>query len=96
MLFFVGTIVSGLCAVWFYRTAMMKGAPAFQWGIVGFGSYFLTNLIWTFWVTKPIASKMAAQSATKAGLLTSSGILIGGLVAWLIWSRLLNKLKSPV
>ena len=90
----LGTIISMLCSVWFYRTAAAKGAPAIQWAVVGFMSYFLTNLIWTFWVTKPIALKLMAQGAGgKAGLISSSGVLLGALVAWLIWSQLLNKLK---
>ena len=91
----LGVIISMLSAVFFYRTAAAKGAPAIQWAVVGFASYFLSNLIWTFWVTKPIAVKLAAQNLnTKAGLLMSSGILIGALVAWLIWSQLLNKVKA--
>jgi hypothetical protein len=93
-MFLLGTIISMLCSVWFYRTAVAKGAPAVQWAIVGFVSYLLTNLIWTFWVAKPIATKLLAQNAGgKAGVLMSSGVLIGALVAWLVWSQLLNKLK---
>jgi len=95
MLMLLGVLISMFSSVWFYRTAAAKGAPAIQWAVVGFGSYFLTNLIWTFWVSKPIAVKLAAQNLnTKAGLVASSGILIGALVAWLIWSLLLNRLKS--
>ncbi len=94
MLMMLGVIISMLSSVLFYRTAAAKGAPAVQWAVVGFASYFLTNLIWTFWVTKPIALKLAAQNLnTKAGLVTSSGIVIGAVVAWLIWSLILNKLK---
>jgi len=94
MLMMLGVIISMLSSVLFYRTAAAKGAPAIQWAVVGFGSYFLSNLIWTFWVSKPIAVKLAAQNLTgKAGLVSSSGILIGALVAWLVWSQLLNKLK---
>ena len=95
MLMLLGVIISMFISVLFYRTAAAKGAPAIQWAAVGFASYFLTNLIWTFWVSKPIAVKLAAQNLnTKAGLVTSSGILIGALVAWLVWSQLLSKLKA--
>ena len=95
MLMVLGVIISMLSSVLFYRTAAAKGAPAIQWAVVGFASYFLTNLIWTFWVSKPIAIKLATQNLnTKAGLVTSSGILIGAVVAWLIWSQLLSKLKA--
>ncbi len=93
-MFLLGAIISILCAVWFYRTAVAKRAPAIQWAVVGFVSYFLTNFIWTFWVSKPIAVKLLAQKATiKAGLVSGSGILLGAVVAWLVWSRVLNKLK---
>lgn len=95
MLMMLGVIISMLSSVLFYRTAAAKGAPAIQWAVVGFGSYFLTNLIWTFWVSKPIAVKLAAQNLnTKAGLVSSSGIIIGAVVAWLIWSQILSKLKA--
>ena len=95
MLFFLGAVVSIACAVLFYRTAAAKGAPAIQWAVVGFGAYFLSNLIWSLVVTKPIATKLMAQGTTaKAALLSGSGILVGAAVAWLIWSKILNKLKE--
>lgn len=94
-MFLLGAIISTLCAVWFYRTAAAKGAPAVQWAVVGFGVYFLTNLIWTLWVTKPIATKLVIQGTTlKAGILSSSGILIGAGAAWLVWSQILCKIKE--
>lgn len=94
MLMMLGVIISILSSVLFYRTAAAKGAPAIQWAVVGFASYFLTNLIWTMTVSKPIALKLIAQNlSTKAGLVSSSGIVIGALVAWLIWSQLLSRLK---
>ena len=91
----LGTIISMLCSVLFYRTAAAKGAPAIQWAVVGFVSYFLTNFIWTFWVAKPIVTKLVAQGGggAKAAIFSSSGILLGAFIAWLIWSQLLNKLK---
>jgi hypothetical protein len=94
MLMMFGVIISMLSSVLFYRTAAAKGAPAIQWAVVGFGSYFLTNLIWTLTVSKPFAIELAKQNLnTKAGLVSSSGIIIGALVAWLIWSQILSKLK---
>ncbi len=94
-MFVLGAIISIVCSVWFYRTAVAKRAPAIQWAVVGFVSYFLTNFIWTFWVSKPIAVKLLAQKATvKAGLVSGSGILLGAVVAWLVWSQILNKLKA--
>ncbi|MFM8332195.1 MAG: hypothetical protein ACKN9T_10940 [Candidatus Methylumidiphilus sp.] len=95
MLMMLGIIISMLSSVLFYRTAAAKGAPAIQWAVVGFGSYFLTNLTWTFMVSQPIAHKLAAQNLNgKAMLVNGSGILLGVVVAWLIWSQLLNKLKA--
>lgn len=94
-MFLLGAIISSLCAVWFYRTAAAKGAPAVQWAIVGFMAYFLTNLIWSLSVSKPIATKLLVQGATaKAGIVSGSGVLLGAVVAWLIWSFVLNKIKA--
>jgi len=95
MLMMLGIIISMLSSVLFYRTAAAKGAPAIQWAVAGFGSYFLSNLIWTFLVSKPIATKLIAQNlGGKAALVSASGILVGAAAAWLIWSQLLSKLKT--
>lgn len=97
MLMLLGIIISMASSVFFYRTAAAKGAPAIQWAVVGFGSYFVTNLIWTFLVSKPIATQLIAQNMNaKAGWVSSSGIVIGVVVTGLIWSQLLNKLKPAV
>ena len=94
-MFVLGALISILCSVWYYRTAIAKGAPAIQWAFVGFISYFLTNFVWTFWVSKPIATKFLSQNRSrKAGMVSASGIIIGALVAWLIWYQILNKLKK--
>lgn len=91
----LGGIISILCAVWFYRTAVAKAAPGIQWAVVGFVTFFLPNLVWKLWVAQPIAVKFHAQNAfLKAGLISNSGVLVGAVVAWLVWSKVLNKLKS--
>ncbi len=91
-----GGIISILIAVWFYRTAEAKKAPAFQWAFVGFITYYLPNLIWTFWVAKPAVVRMHATSAgLSATLIGHSGILLGVVCAGLVWMQVLKKLKTP-
>lgn len=91
-----GGIISILIAVWFYREAESKRAPAFQWAFVGFITYYLPNLIWTFWVAKPTVVKLHAQNAgLSASLIGHSGILLGVVCAGLVWLQVVRKLKAP-
>lgn len=88
-------LISIAIAYWFYRTAGLKSAPAVQWGFVGFISYLLPNLIWTFVVTKPLVVKLHAQNAGfSATLVSHSGILVGITVAVFVWYTVLNKLNA--
>lgn len=91
-----GGIISILIAVWFYREAEAKKALALHWAFVGFITYYLPNLIWTFWVAKPAVLRLHAQSAgLSATLIGHSGILLGLVCAGLVWLQVLRKLKSP-
>jgi hypothetical protein len=88
-------LVSIIVAFWFYRTANAKSAPALQWAGVGFITYYLPNLIWTFTLTKPLVTKLHAQNAgLSATLVGHSGILVGVTVAVFVWYAVLDKLKA--
>jgi hypothetical protein len=88
-------LISIVIAYWFYHTANAKSAPALQWAGVGFITYFLPNLIWTFALTKPLMMKLNTQNAGfSATLVGHSGILVGVTVAAFVWYAVLNKLKT--
>jgi hypothetical protein len=88
-------LISIIVAYWFYRTADAKSAPALQWAGVGFIAYFLSNLIWTFALTKPLVTKLHTQNAGfSATLVGHSGILVGVTVAGFVWYAVLSKLKA--
>jgi len=91
----LGGVISIAIAIWFYKTAESKGAPTFQWAFVGFVTYYLPNLIWTFWVAKPYVLKLHAQNAGfTATLLGQSGIALGVVIAGFVWFQVLRKLKN--
>jgi hypothetical protein len=91
----LGGVISIAIAIWFYKTAESKGAPTFQWAFVGFVTYYLPNLIWTFWVAKPYVLQLHSQNAGFAATLVGqSGIFLGIAVAALVWFQVLRKLKS--
>ncbi|MDD5033245.1 MAG: hypothetical protein PHE55_00680 [Methylococcaceae bacterium] len=79
----IGGIVSIVFTVWFYLTAESKKAPAIQWAIAGFISYFVPYLVWI----KLVAAKKLPYP--------SAGILVGGICAWLVLTLILKKLKQP-
>ena len=88
-------LISIIVAFWFYRTANAKSAPALQWAGVGFITYYLPNLIWTFTLVKPMVTKLHTQNAGfSATLVGHSGILVGVTVAVFVWYAVLDKLKA--
>ncbi|QFY41286.1 hypothetical protein F6R98_00525 [Candidatus Methylospira mobilis] len=88
-------LISIAVAFWFYRTANAKSAPALQWAGVGFITYLLPNLIWTFTLTKPLVKSLHTQNAGfSATLVSHSGILVGVTVAVFVWYAVLDKLKT--
>jgi len=92
----LGGVVAVLIALWFYRTADSKGAPAIQWAVAGLIAYYVPNFIWSIWVAKPILQTLHAQSAPiKASLVGHSSIVIGAACAWGVWYGFLRKLKAP-
>jgi hypothetical protein len=80
----IGGIVSIAFAVWFYVTAEKKKAPAIQWAVAGFISYFVPWLIWV----KLVGPK-------KIPFSPSISILVGATCAFLILTFVLKKIKQP-
>ena len=80
----IGGIVSIAFAVWFYLTAEKKKAPAIQWAIAGFISYFVP---WWVWVK--------VMGPKKIPFSPSISILFGAACAFLVLSFVLKRLKSP-
>jgi len=88
-------LISIAVAVWFYSVANAKSAPALQWAGVGFITYLLPNLIWTYTLTKPLMTRLHMQNSGFAATLVShSGILVGVTVAVFVWYSVLDKLKA--
>jgi len=93
----LGGLIAVAIAIWFYKTAESKGAPAVQWGIAGLISFYVPNFIWSLVVAKPWLASLHNQGAPmKSSLVGHSSILVGAVCAWLIWSFFLRSLKpSP-
>lgn len=79
----IGGIVSIAFAVWFYITAEKQKAPAIQWAVAGFISYFVPFLIWV----KMIGPK-------KIPFSPSLGILFGAVCAFLVLTFVLKRVKG--
>jgi len=80
----IGGIVSIAFAVWFYLTAEKRHAPAVQWAVAGFISYFVPWLVWV----KVMAPK-------KIPFSPSIGILFGAACAFLVLTFVLKRIKQP-
>ncbi len=80
----IGGIVSIGFAIWFYLTAEKKKAPAIQWAIAGFISYFVPWLVWV---------KVLGPKKMPFG--SSLSILVGATCAFLVLTFVLKRLKQP-
>jgi hypothetical protein len=79
----IGGIVSIVFTVWFYMTAESRKAPAIQWAIAGFISYFVPYLVW-----------LSLVKAKVVGY-PSAGVLVGAVSAGLVLTFLLKRIKPP-
>ena len=81
-------------AFWFYRTAERLHSNSVQWAIAGALSYQITAWAWMLVVTKPYLSGLqgvTAKTSASAGLIGHSWVLVGIVVALLIYRFALLK-----
>jgi hypothetical protein len=91
----IGGIVAIALAVLFYRTAVAKGAPALQWGMVGVITYYVPNFLWSVMVAKPVLTNLhKATAPMKYSFWGFSSVLIGLAAAATVWYFFLNKQKT--
>lgn len=92
----LGGIVAVLIAYWFYRSAMERGLPNFQWAFAGLVAYYVPNFIWSLLVAKPWMASLHAKNATfMAGVIGHSSILVGVACAYLVHKFFLQKAPKP-
>jgi len=90
----LGGLIAVAIAVWFYRTAMAKGAEGFQWGLVGIITYYVPNFLWSVMVAKPVLVNLHKQTAPiKYSLWGYSSVFVGLAVVLTVWYLVLNRLK---
>jgi hypothetical protein len=84
----IGGLVAIGLAVWYYRTAEAKGGPALQWAIAGVIVYYVPNFLWKWMIAdKAIQTLQKQPTPLKSSVW---GILIGVLVAVLVWTFFLK------
>lgn len=81
-------------AFWFYRTAEKLHANPVQWAVAGALSYQLTAWAWMLVFTKPYLSGLqgvTAKTSASAGLIGHSWVLVGAVIAILVYRFALLK-----
>lgn len=81
-------------ALWFFKTASRLHANPVQWAVAGAISYQFSAWAWMLTVAKPYVSGLqgtAAKASTSAGLISHSWILVGMIVALLVYKFALLK-----
>lgn len=93
MQLFLSILLTAGFGYWFYRTSERLGAKSPQWAVAGAISYQIPAWIWMLMVTKPYLSELRGASKTTfmAGLMGNSWILVGIVVALLVYKFFLLK-----
>lgn len=91
----IGGLVAILIAYFYYQGAETRQLPGFQWAFGGALVFYVPNFIWSLAIAKPMMNQLHAQNATGlASLLGFSSVLIGALVAGLVYWLVLRPKKA--
>lgn len=75
----IGTITAFLIAYWFYKSAESTGRnPLFSAGL-GFLSYLIPCIIWTFTVTPGLRDAVEHNPGTLSGLFVNYAYILVGI-----------------
>lgn len=94
MALLISVLVTIGFAVWFFKTAERLGANPVQWAAAGAIAYQFPAWAWMLIVSKPYLAGLQgtyAKTTTMAGLIGHSWILIGVVVALLVYKFALLK-----
>lgn len=78
--------------IWFYQSAVKHGSKnVWGWAASGVVAYYLSGIIWVYWILKPAMGKSFHNLTPFQGALVEiSGIAVALLVVYAIKRRFLS------
>jgi hypothetical protein len=75
----IGTITAFLITYWFYKSAEASGKNPLPSAVLGFLSYLIPCLIWTFTVTPGLRDAVEHNPGTLSGLFVNYAYILVGV-----------------
>jgi hypothetical protein len=75
----IGTIIALLISYWFYKSAEATGKNPLSSATVGFMSYLIPCVVWTFAVTPGIRDAVEHNPGTLSGLFVNYAYILVGV-----------------
>ncbi|MCK9621907.1 MAG: hypothetical protein M0R47_15400 [Methylobacter sp.] len=75
----IGTITALLISCWFYKSAEATGKNPLSSAIVGFLSYLIPGVVWTFAVTPGLRDAVEHNPGTLSGLFVNYAYILVGI-----------------
>ncbi|MGZ8916170.1 MAG: hypothetical protein ACXW1Z_24075 [Methylobacter sp.] len=75
----IGTITALLISYWFYKSAEATGKNPLSSAIVGFLSYLIPGVVWTFAVTPGLRDAVEHNPGTLSGLFVNYAYILVGV-----------------
>ncbi|MDP1666051.1 MAG: hypothetical protein Q8L79_13105 [Methylobacter sp.] len=75
----IGTITALLISYWFYKSAEATGKNPLSSSMVGFLSYLIPGVVWTFAITPGIRDAVEHNPGTLSGLFVNYAYILVGV-----------------
>jgi ABC-type Fe3+ transport system permease subunit len=75
----IGTITALLISYWFYKSAEAAGKNPLSSAIVGFLSYLIPGVVWTFAITPGLRDAVEHNPGTLSGLFVNYAYILVGV-----------------
>ncbi|MDO9269562.1 MAG: hypothetical protein Q7T96_10705 [Methylobacter sp.] len=75
----IGTITALLISYWFYKSAEATGKNPLSSAMVGFLSYLIPGVVWTFAITPGIRDAVEHNPGTLSGLFVNYAYILVGV-----------------
>lgn len=76
----IGTIIALLITYWFYKSAEAAGKNPLTSAVVGFLSYLIPCIVWTFSVTPGLRDAVDHNPGALSGLFVNYAYILVGVV----------------
>lgn len=90
-----GTITAFLITYWFYKSAEVTGKNPLSSAVLGFLSYLIPCLVWTFTVTPGLRDAVEHNPGTLSGLFVNYAYILAGVACAIGFKFMYFKQAKP-